>query len=138
MSVKFYFEDIIPFRLPKRDLKKWFNSTVENENKKIGDIVYILCSDAYLLQINREFLNHDYLTDIITFDYVDEDTISGDIFISYERVMDNSSIYNVSVQNELLRVMIHGILHLIGFKDKTVEELNIIRKKEDFYISMFK
>ncbi len=106
-----------------------------NENVEIGRINYIFCSDAFLLEKNKQFLNHDYFTDVITFDYSDEDSISGDIFISIDNVTANSQVYNVTFENELFRVMIHGALHLAGYGDSDEEEQKIMRSKEDFYLS---
>jgi len=115
----------------------WIESIVTNENKKLGDINYIFCNDDYLLNINKEYLDHDYYTDIITFDYCDGDYISGDIFISLQRVLDNVHIHKTEYKEELNRVIAHGILHLCGYKDKTQEEEKNMRNKEDFYINKY-
>lgn len=101
----------------------------------MGDLTFILCSDKYLLKINIEYLQHDYFTDIITFNYVDGKLISGDLFISIERVKENSEEFNTSLYKELYRVIFHGVLHLIGYNDKTVDEKNVMREKEDLYLS---
>ena len=137
MAIEFYFEEIKSFEINDAILIKWFNTVVRSENKSIGDIVFIFCSDSYLLEMNNNFLNHDYYTDVITFDYVERDIISGDIFLSYERVMENSVVYGVSFDDELHRVMVHGILHLIGYNDKSEEEQLIMKEKEDFYLGEF-
>ncbi len=109
----------------------WIHSVVTSYQKNISEISYIFCSDEYLLNINREYLNHDYYTDIITFDNSsDEDELIADLFISIERVQDNATTYNVSFEDELHRVMIHGVLHLIGFADKTDEDEKIMRQTE--------
>ena len=107
---------------------------IKAENKQIGEINCIFCDDEYLLEKNKTYLNHNTLTDIITFDYSEKDEISGDLFISIERVRENAKIYNVTFELELSRVLIHGILHLIGFGDKTDEEIKTMRQKENFYL----
>ncbi len=115
----------------------WINRILESESHTLGQIDYVLCTDDYLIELNVEYLNHDTLTDIITFDYTDGNVVSGDIFISTERVKENASDFHVDWENELLRVMAHGILHLVGYSDKTVEEKKLMRKKEDEKIKMF-
>lgn len=112
-------------------LKQWITTIVENNKKEVGEISYIFCSDEQLLEINKEFLNHDYYTDIITFDYSEADVISGDLFISIERIKDNAKTLKTSYQEELHRVIIHGVLHLLGYKDKTEVESENMRKIED-------
>lgn len=115
----------------------WIDSIIESEDKEPGEINYIFCDDDYLLEINKQYLDHDTLTDIISFDYCIGDLISGDIFISIDRVKDNAQEYEVSFNNELLRVMSHGILHYCGYKDKTQEEQLLMRAKEQEKINMF-
>lgn len=115
----------------------WINQVASSYGYSVENINYIFCDDAYLLDINRKYLNHDYLTDIITFPYEDEEGLSADIFISTERVSENAELYNVSFEDELKRVLIHGILHLIGFNDTTPEEKEIMRLKEEEAILMF-
>jgi probable rRNA maturation factor len=117
--------------------KKWLNQVISNEAKKEGDITYIFCDDDYLLEKNIRFLNHNTLTDVITFDYCEEKSVSGDIFISIERVKENSEIFKVDFLTELNRVMVHGLLHLLGYKDKTEKESNLMRKKENYYLSKY-
>ena len=135
--IDFNFEDI-EFKLPDNSLlRNWIKYTIRNENKELGNISYIFCSDEYLWNMNRQYLNHDYYTDIITFDYVKDDIISGDLFISYDRILDNAEKFKVLRETELLRVMIHGVLHLIGYDDVTDELEKEIHKKEDFYIDIF-
>ena len=116
---------------------KWIKNVILEENKELGEVNYIFCDDKYLLEKNIKYLDHDTLTDIITFNYCEGDMISSDIMISVERVMENSSIFENSFSEELNRVMIHGILHLIGYNDKTDGEKEIIRKKEDYYVNKF-
>ena len=104
--------------------------------KKPGEINYIFCDDEYLLKINQDFLDHDYYTDIITFDQVRGKTISGEIFVSLQRIKDNASLISKNYEEEKKRVIAHGVLHLCGYKDKTEEQQKIMRAKEDFYLSL--
>lgn len=117
--------------------KKWLNQVISNEAKEEGDITYIFCDDDYLLEKNIRFLNHNTLTDVITFDYCEGNSVSGDIFISIERVKENSEVFKVAFLTELNRVMVHGLLHLLGYKDKTERESNLMRKKENYYLSKY-
>ena len=118
-------------------IRIWIEDVIKKEKKIVGDITYIFCDDDYLLERNKEFLNHNTLTDIITFNYCTDNNISSDIMISIDRVKENSTIFENSFNEELKRVMIHGILHLIGYNDKTEEEEELMRKKENFYLNMF-
>jgi probable rRNA maturation factor len=115
----------------------WMSEVIESENKKEGEINYIFCDDEYLHKINLEYLNHDNLTDIISFDYTLGNEISGDIFISVERVQDNANDFKVSFETELKRVMVHGVLHYCGYKDKGEENEFLMRSKEDEKLAMF-
>lgn len=115
----------------------WISEVIESEDKTEGEINYIFCDDEYLLQKNIEFLDHDTLTDIISFDYTMGNLLSGDIFISVERVKENAQEFNVSFDVELRRVMAHGILHYCGYKDKTEEDSSLMRSKEDEKIALF-
>lgn len=115
----------------------WLSAVIVSEKKNEGEINYIFCDDEYLHKINVEYLNHDTLTDIISFDYTVGNEISGDIFVSVERVEDNAKDFNVSFEEELKRVLAHGILHYCGYKDKTDEDAELMRSKEDEKISMF-
>lgn len=117
--------------------KEWVQQIIADYQYEVGDISYIFCDDAYLLNINQQYLNHDDLTDIISFDYTEGKRISGDIFISVERVRENANQYVVDFNNELLRVMAHGILHFIGFNDKSDKEALIMRKQEDICIKKY-
>ena len=114
----------------------WIERVVVSEGFAIGEINYIFCDDAYLNHINKEFLKHDSFTDIISFDYSLGKQINGDIYISIERVLDNAEQYNVTFENELRRVMIHGVLHYMGYKDKTTEEKKVMRLKENISIDL--
>ena len=115
----------------------WISNIIVSENKTEGDINYIFCNDDFLLNINQQYLNHDTFTDIISFDYSVVNELHGDIFISTERVSENATEFGVSFQNELLRVMAHGVLHYCGYKDKTESDEQIMRSKEDDKINMF-
>ena len=119
------------------DLNLWINNVIKEEEMIIGELVYVLCNDEYLLKKNIQFLNHNTLTDVITFDYSDDKIISGDILISTERVVENAKIFNVNYLTELHRVIVHGLLHLLGYKDKTERESNLMRKKENYYLSKY-
>lgn len=115
----------------------WLSGVIRSEGKKEGEINYIFCDDDYLLQMNIQYLDHDTLTDIISFDYTVGKEINGDIFISVERVRENAADFNVPFEEELKRVMAHGILHYCGYKDKTEEDERLMRKKEDEKTAMF-
>ena len=121
----------------EQNISNWISNTITTENFKEGDINYIFCDDKYLLEINQKYLNHDTLTDIISFDYSVGKILHGDIFISIPRVVENASKYKVSLTQELLRVIIHGILHYCGYKDKEENDKDIMRSKEDFYIVQY-
>ena len=116
----------------------WLSGIVENEGFKIGDINYIFCDDDYLLDLNQKYLNHDTYTDVIGFDYTSGKTLSGDIYISTERVRDNAQTYNQVGAEEMRRVIIHGLLHFMGYKDKTDTEASIMKSKEDEALAVFK
>ena len=136
MSIKFNY--IEPFRVQHALKVKEFLVNVLRAEKRVSkSINYIFCSDEYLLQINKDFLQHDYLTDTITFDLSTGDLIEAEIYISIERVRDNAATYNTSFKRELCRVMIHGVLHLAGYKDKTKSEITLMRSKEEHYLLLF-
>lgn len=135
--IHFFNENIAYTIKQKTKIKQWLNQTIECERFTCGDINIILCADEYLLKINQEYLHHDTFTDIITFDYSEKNKLSGDLFISIERVKENSAQYSGVVYNELLRVMVHGVLHLCGYKDKTPQDEKQMREKEDEYLSIF-
>ena len=115
----------------QKKLAKWISDVVSSEGFQVGEINYIFCDDVYLHKINQEFLNHDTFTDIISFDYTLGKEVGGDIFISIERVLENAEKFDEVFENELHRVMIHGILHFMGYKDKTKKEKTLMRTKED-------
>ncbi|MCI5990622.1 MAG: rRNA maturation RNase YbeY [Bacteroidales bacterium] len=108
----------------------------ESEIRRIGDVNIIFCSDNYILDVNLKYLQHDYFTDIITFDYCENNVLSGDLFISVDSVRENSVFYNTEFEDELNRVMVHGILHLIGYDDHTEEDQKVMREKENYYLSL--
>lgn len=114
-----------------KKLVKWIGDVISSEGFQVGEINYIFCNDSYLNKINQEFLNHDTFTDIISFDYTLGKEVGGDIFISIERVLENAEKFNEVFETELHRVMIHGILHFMGYKDKTKKEKTLMRTKED-------
>ena len=118
------------------EISEWLSKVILSENKSEGEINFIFCDDEYLLQINNQFLKHDTLTDIISFDYSIGNELSGDIFISIERVTDNAKDFNTSFTEELNRVIVHGVLHYCGYKDKTNEEERLIRITEDEKLKM--
>ena len=119
------------------DLNLWINNVIKEEEMIIGELVYVLCNDEYLLKKNIQFLNHNTLTDVITFDYSDDKIISGDILISTERVVENAKIFNVNYLTELHRVIVHGLLHLLGYKDEIEKDANTMREKENYYLNKF-
>src|SRR6478609_2564697 len=135
--INFFIEDIT-FRVPlPRKTSQWIVSAASKEKKQVAEINYILCSDKYLLKINVNYLNHKTLTDIITFDSSESSNqLAGDIFISIERVKENALKYGCSFVDEFHRVLIHGVLHLIGYSDKTTSSKKVMRKKEDAYLSL--
>ena len=138
MAILFFEEDIKFSLNQKNRYKKWLKEVAKNENYHIQELNYIFCSDEYLFQINQQYLNHQTYTDIITFDNSEKPKIiEGDIFISIERITENSSNENNTFEKELLRVMSHGLLHLMGYKDKNPIEKTIMRQREDESIFLF-
>ncbi len=120
----------------RTNIKEWLAKTIKMERFTLGELGYNFCSDEYLLNINIEHLNHDFYTDIITFELNEGNVIIGDIYISNDRVKENAQTNNTTYQIEMLRVLIHGVLHLCGYKDKTKKEATLMREKEDYYISL--
>jgi len=126
------------FELQNEDqLATWISAVILSENKKEGDINYIFCDDDYLINLNEQYLDHDTLTDIISFDYSVGNELHGDIFISVERVRENAQDFSVTFEEELKRVLVHGVLHYCGYKDKSEEDEQLMRSKEDEKIKMF-
>lgn len=134
--IHFFTEDTAYQVKQKLPLKRWMKETITAEGFKAGEISVVLCSDAYLLEINKQYLQHDTYTDIVTFDNSErDDTIAGDIFISVERIVENSRTFGVPERDELHRVIIHGILHLCGYGDKKKADKALMTEKEDFYLA---
>ena len=133
--ISFFEEDIKHNLKDKIKVKQWIKDTIAAEGYKLDELTYIFCSDAYLLQINQQYLNHDTYTDIITFDNsIEKKTVTGDIFISIDRIRENAAKFDQTVANELHRVIIHGVLHLLGYKDKTAIDSKNMTQMEDKYL----
>lgn len=131
-SITFQVEEKLDFSIPKREeVKKWLIKVAKSEKRKCGKLSYFFCTDRYLHTLNKRFLGHDTYTDIITFDYSNGDEISGEIFISIDRVKENSKKYEQAFNNELMRIMIHGVLHLCGYGDKAADQKKKMRQKEN-------
>ena len=130
MAIQFSFQTNYPLK-SRTKIKQWIKQLIEAKGKKTGNITYIFCDDEYLLEVNKQYLQHDYYTDVITFDYVENDLISGDIFISTDRVRENALAFGSSETEELHRVIIHGALHLLGLKDKSEKEASQMRQAEN-------
>lgn len=135
--IQYIAEDVKLPTLTYKKINRWIKVIATTYGKKTGDIVYIFCSDEHILKVNKQYLKHDYYTDIITFDYTEGTTISGDIFISIESVESNAKDFNVSYEDELKRIVIHGILHLCGQDDKTPELRLEMTKKENLALSKY-
>ena len=134
-----YYREDTTFVFKGRTLNnRWLRMVAGSEVRRIGDISIIFCSDNYILDVNMRYLQHDYFTDIITFDYCEGDKLSGDLFISVDSVRENALYYGTEFEDELNRVMVHGLLHLIGYDDHTEEEQKVMREKEDYYLSLRK
>lgn len=134
--ISYYFEDT-DFVFKEKNLNgRWLRMVAESEVKRLGDISIIFCSDNYILDVNQRYLEHDYFTDIITFDYCEGDRLSGDLFISVDSVKENSLEYGTEFKDELNRVIVHGILHLIGYDDHTDEDVMTMREKENYYLDI--
>lgn len=135
MSTISFQAESIKFSMPdKKVVKEWIKNTIAEESKSVGEVSIVFCSDEYLLKVNNEFLKHDFYTDIITFDYCEDDLVSGDLLISIDRVRENAEIQKGLFIDELHRVIIHGILHLLGYHDKAKNEVKVMREKEDYYL----
>lgn len=140
MSELFFFtEDCeLPSFLSEERVGKWLHAVAADYDCEIGTLSFIFCSDPYILTVNRKYLNHDYYTDVITFDYVEKNILSGDIFISLDTVQSNSLLYNTTYEEELHRVIVHSVLHLIGYKDKTDEDAMVMRENENHCLELLK
>lgn len=137
MAIQFSFQTNYPLK-SRTKIKQWIKQVIEAKGKKTGNITYIFCDDEYLLEVNKQYLKHDYYTDVITFDYVENDLISGDIFISTDRVRENALAFGSSETEELHRVIIHGALHLLGLKDKSEKEASQMRQAENEALKLLK
>lgn len=134
--ISYYFQDTdFKFR-DRRKTNEWLKLAAESEIRRIGNISIIFCSDNYVLDINQRYLQHDYFTDIITFDYCEGDRLSGDLFISVDSVRENSVEFGTEFKDELNRVIIHGLLHLVGYDDHTEKDIKLMRSKENYYLSL--
>lgn len=132
-----YFNEDIKFVLKQKLLNnRWLKTVAGSEMRRLGDINIIFCSDNYILDVNMKYLEHDYFTDIITFDYCEKDILSGDLFISIDSVRENASFYGTDFEDELNRVMVHGILHLIGYDDHSESDIAKMRAKENYYLQL--
>jgi len=138
-DISFFTEDNVshPFPENETDYIQWLSNVAKEENKSISTLNYIFCSDDYLLDINIKYLGHDYYTDIITFPYKEGDELESDLYISLDRVKENAVDFMVTFENELKRVMVHGLLHLMGYGDKSSEQIRLMREKEEDYIENF-
>lgn len=137
MAISFNIQSPHFYLRDRNKVRQWIQQVIQLQNKKVGDIGYLFCTDDHLLSVNQQYLKHDTYTDIITFDYVEADLISGDILISTDRISENAKKYGVPQSTELHRVIIHGILHLLGNADKSDSEAAIMRKKEDDALSLW-
>jgi len=136
MAINYNYE--AQFGLQNEDnYSDWIDRVIGSEAHHTGELSFVFCDDAYLLELNKKYLNHDTLTDIITFDYSEGKIVSGDVFISVERVQENANDFGLSMKEELLRVMAHGVLHLMGFNDKSSGEVEVMRRKEEEKIKLF-
>ena len=132
-----YFKEDTKFEFKSRALNnKWLKMVAESEIRRIGDINIIFCSDNYILDVNMKYLQHDYFTDIITFDYCEKNRLNGDLFISVDSVRENALFYGTEFSDELNRVIVHGILHLVGYDDHSEEDSAVMRSKEDYYLGL--
>ena len=132
-----YFQEDIRFEFKRKMLNnRWLKMVAGSEMRRLGAINIIFCSDNYILDVNMKYLQHDYFTDIITFDYCEKDVLSGDLFISIDSVRENAQFYGTEFADELNRVMVHGLLHLIGYDDHSEADIAVMRQKENYYLEM--
>ena len=132
-----YFQEDIRFEFKRKMLNnRWLKMVAGSEMRRLGAINIIFCSDNYILDVNMKYLQHDYFTDIITFDYCEKDVLSGDLFISIDSVRENAQFYGTEFADELNRVMVHGLLHLIGYDDYSEADIAVMRQKENYYLEM--
>ena len=138
MAISYYAEEVSFPAIKKRETSEWIRRVAEKHGKKCGDIAYIFCSDEKILEVNRQYLQHDYYTDIITFDYCEGDRLSGDLFISLDTIRTNAEQFGASYEDELHRVIIHGILHLCGINDKGPGEREVMEAAENKALGMLR
>lgn len=136
MAIEFHQENVQLDTISEEKCAEWLEKTILSEGYEVGDINLIFCDDEYLLGLNQQYLKHDYYTDIITFDYTEKKIVSGDLFISLDRVKDNAAQIGISKENELDRVMVHGVLHLCGYKDKNPIDKEVMTNKENYYLQL--
>ncbi len=137
MDVRFFFEEVDPIDFNFESIQKWIHKVIRHYKQKPWEISIIFCSDEFILKLNQEYLNHDYYTDILTFNYSNPGFISGDLFISIETVKSNSSLLNIKFEDEINRVIVHGILHLLGFDDSTNNQKEEMTQIEDYWLEKF-
>ena len=136
--ISYFFEDTDFIFKGKALNNRWLKIVAESEIRRLGDINIIFCSDNYILDVNMKYLQHDYFTDIITFDYCEKKVLSGDLFISVDSVRENSVYYGTEFEDELNRVIVHGLLHLIGYDDHSEDDIKVMREKENYYLDLRK
>lgn len=136
-KINFYFEDYKRFKIDRKQITENIRTIIELEGFVFGNLSLIFCSDIYLLEMNKKYLAHDYFTDIITFNYGNDKEVSGDLFISIDRIKENAILFNQSFDNELNRVIFHGVLHLIGYDDKDETAVKVMKEKESYYLLKF-
>ena len=136
--IEFIFEDISKFSISNDSISTWVEDIINHEDRIAGEVCFIFCSDEYLLKINQQYLKHYYYTDVITFDYSESKVVSGDIFISIDRVKENSHNLKISFNIELIRIIIHGVLHLLGYDDKNKADKIIMTSKEDECLKLYR
>ena len=134
--ISYFFEDTSFIYKGRARNNRWLKLVAESEIRRLGDVNIIFCSDPYILDINLRYLQHDYFTDIISFDYCEGDKLSGDLFVSVDTVRENAGEYGTSFEEELHRVIVHGLLHLIGYDDHSEADRKVMRSKEDYYLSL--
>lgn len=134
--IRFFTEDVKFDFKPRQHTKIWLKTVAGSEMRRIGNINIIFCSDNYILDVNMKYLSHDYFTDIITFDYCEGNILSGDLFISIDSVRENAIFYKTDFKEELNRVIVHGVLHLIGYDDHSEEDVKVMREKENYYLEI--
>ena len=135
-TITFFSDDVIYNIRGKRSIDSWLKMVGRNEKSNLGSIQVVFCSDKKILQINKKYLGHNYYTDVITFDYSEDNIISGEIYVSIDRVRENAKIYKVYLRDELCRVILHGLLHLIGYKDQSLTQKRVMKGKEDHYLAL--